>query len=90
MDAFDPTAYKDDVKARIEAAIERKIEGKEIEVAPTLTEPSGQVIDLRGVAVPQLGAGGSVTGHDEQGRPLYRTSPGDTPAGIASPVHRDP
>jgi DNA end-binding protein Ku len=46
VDAFDPTAYKDDVKARIEAAIERKIEGKEIEVAPTLAEPSGQVIDL--------------------------------------------
>jgi DNA end-binding protein Ku len=46
VDTFDPTAYKDDVKARIEAAIERKIEGKEIEVAPTLSEPSGQVIDL--------------------------------------------
>jgi len=34
------------VKARIEAAIERKVEGKEIEVAPTLAEPAGQVIDL--------------------------------------------
>ena len=45
-DAFDPAAYKDDVKQRIEAAIERKIEGKEIEVAPTLSEPAGQVIDL--------------------------------------------
>jgi DNA end-binding protein Ku len=45
-EAFDPQAYKDDVKARIEAAIEQKIEGKEIEVAPTLAEPSGQVIDL--------------------------------------------
>ncbi|HSV20564.1 MAG TPA: Ku protein [Casimicrobiaceae bacterium] len=45
-DTFDASAYKDDVKARIEAAIERKIEGKEIEVAPTLAEPSGQVIDL--------------------------------------------
>jgi len=43
---FDPAAYKDDVKARIEAAIERKVEGKEIEVAPTLAETSGQVIDL--------------------------------------------
>lgn len=52
---------------------------------------AGQVIDLRGVAVPQLGAGGSVTGRDEQGRLLYRASPGDTPAGIASrygvPLH---
>jgi DNA end-binding protein Ku len=45
-DRFDPTAYTDDVKTRIEAAIERKIAGKEIEVAPTLSEPGGQVIDL--------------------------------------------
>ena len=45
---------------------------------------AGEVIDLRGVAVPQPGAGGSVTGQDEQGRLLYRTSAGDTPAGIAS------
>jgi DNA end-binding protein Ku len=45
-DRFDPAAYKDDVHQRIEAAIEHKIEGKEIEVAPTLAEPAGQVIDL--------------------------------------------
>ena len=37
---------EDELCRRIEAAIERKIEGKEIEVAPTLTEPSGKVIDL--------------------------------------------
>jgi DNA end-binding protein Ku len=43
---FDPAAYKDDVRERIEAAIERKIEGRQIEVAPTLAEPAGQVIDL--------------------------------------------
>ena len=49
-----------------------------------VTVAAGQVIDLRGVAVPQLGAGGSVTGQDEQGRLLYRTGAGDTPAGIAS------
>ncbi|WP_155855747.1 LysM peptidoglycan-binding domain-containing protein [Arthrobacter sp. 9MFCol3.1] len=45
---------------------------------------AGEIIDLRGVDVPQLGAGGSVTGHDGQGRLLYRASAGDTPAGIAS------
>ena len=48
------------------------------------TVAAGQVVDLRGVGVAQLGAGGSVTGLDKQGQPLYRTSPGDTPAGIAS------
>jgi hypothetical protein len=45
---------------------------------------AGEVIDLRGVDVPQVGAGGSVTGQDGQGQLLYRASAGDTPAGIAS------
>lgn len=52
---------------------------------------AGKVIDLRGVDVPQLGAGGSVTGRDGRGQLLYRTSAGDTPSGIASrygvPLH---
>ena len=42
---FDPAAYKDDVKARIETAIQKKVDGQEI----TMTEePAGgaQVIDL--------------------------------------------
>ena len=41
---FDPTQYKDDVSARIEAAIAKKVEGQEI----TLSEApqSAQVIDL--------------------------------------------
>ena len=43
---FDPTAYRDDVRARIEAAIERKIEGRQIEVSPTLAAPTAPVIDL--------------------------------------------
>lgn len=44
---FDPNAYKDDVRERIEASIQKKIEGQEISVAES-TEPSGgaQVIDL--------------------------------------------
>jgi DNA end-binding protein Ku len=46
-EAFDPTAYSDEVKARIEAAIQKKVEGEEIAVAeaPT-TETTGKVIDL--------------------------------------------
>jgi len=44
-DAFHPEAYKDEVKARTLALIERKIEGQEIAVAPA-EEPRAQVIDL--------------------------------------------
>ena len=44
-DAFDPKQYKDDVKGRIEAAIQKKIEGQEITLADE-PESSAQVIDL--------------------------------------------
>jgi DNA end-binding protein Ku len=44
-DKFDPKAYTDEVRGRIEAAIEKKVEGQEITLAET-PEPTGQVIDL--------------------------------------------
>ena len=44
-DTFDPTAYKDDVRERIEAAVQQKVEGQQITMAEA---PAGgaQVIDL--------------------------------------------
>jgi DNA end-binding protein Ku len=44
-DAFDPAAYTDEVRARIEAAIQKKIDGEQITLAE---EPpaGGQIIDL--------------------------------------------
>ncbi len=45
-EAFDPAAYVDDVRARIEAAIQRKVEGEEISVSETRPESGGKVIDL--------------------------------------------
>jgi DNA end-binding protein Ku len=44
-DAFDPKAYTDEVRTRVEAAIQKKVEGQEITLADA-PEPSGQVIDL--------------------------------------------
>jgi len=44
-DKFDPSQYTDEVRERIEAAVQKKVEGQEI----TLAEPQetgGQVIDL--------------------------------------------
>ena len=43
---FDPTAYLDDVRTRIEAAIQKKVEGQEISIAEGQPEPGGKVIDL--------------------------------------------
>ena len=44
-DKFDPTAYTDEVRARIEAAVQKKVEGQEITVAEA-PEQGAQVIDL--------------------------------------------
>jgi DNA end-binding protein Ku len=55
-DRFDPTMYVDEVKARIEAAIQKKVEGKQVSVsmAPTRTS-SGNVIDLMSALKASLG-----------------------------------
>ena len=45
-DKFDAEAYRDEVRARIEAAIEKKVEGKEITVSETAPPGDGKVIDL--------------------------------------------
>jgi DNA end-binding protein Ku len=44
--AFDPSAYTDEVKTRIEAAVQKKVDGQEIAVAEEATAPTAQVIDL--------------------------------------------
>lgn len=43
---FDPTAYEDEVTKRVEAAVQRKVEGEEIAISPSAPETGGQVIDL--------------------------------------------
>jgi DNA end-binding protein Ku len=42
---FDPSAYEDDVKKRIEAAVQKKVEGEEIAISPSAPETGAQVID---------------------------------------------
>ncbi len=44
-DKFDPTQYKDDVSARIEAAISKKVEGQEITMSDA-PQTTAKVIDL--------------------------------------------
>jgi DNA end-binding protein Ku len=45
-DSYDPSAYKDEEKLRIEAAIDEKIAGKQIAVSAHPEPAGGQVIDL--------------------------------------------
>jgi DNA end-binding protein Ku len=44
--AFEPTAYTDELRARLQTAIDRKVEGQEISVSQVAPESSGKVIDL--------------------------------------------
>jgi DNA end-binding protein Ku len=43
---FEPSAYTDELRARIEAAIQKKVEGQEISVAEVAPEKGAKVIDL--------------------------------------------
>jgi DNA end-binding protein Ku len=45
-EAFDPSAYKDEVKQRIESAVQKKVEGQEITMTEEAPQGGGQVIDL--------------------------------------------
>ena len=57
-DQFDPTAYEDDVKNRIEDAVQKKVEGEEIAVSPSVPEAGAQVIDLVDALRASLGKAG--------------------------------
>ena len=45
-DKFDPESYKDDVRERVQAAIQKKVEGQEITTAVEAPQGGAQVIDL--------------------------------------------
>ena len=45
-DTFDPSVYTDEVRARVEAAVQRKVEGQEITMAEAPESGGAQVIDL--------------------------------------------
>src|SRR4051812_32400217 len=46
VDKFDPAQYTDEVRARIEAAVQKKVEGQEITSTEPPAETGAQVIDL--------------------------------------------
>jgi DNA end-binding protein Ku len=46
-EAFDPSAYRDELRARLEGEIQKKVEGQEISVSEVAPETGGgKVIDL--------------------------------------------
>lgn len=68
-DAFDPTRYGDGFSDRVRAAVDRKVAGQEIAIAPEA--PRAQIIDLFEALKRSLGTGAANTepGADEGGEP---------------------
>jgi DNA end-binding protein Ku len=60
-ETFEPTKYEDEVKKRVLADIQRKVEGQEIETQETEEQPS-QVIDLMEALKQSLASGGGRAG----------------------------
>ena len=54
-ETFDPSQYEDEVKKRIQADIDKKVQGHQIEVSETLEQPA-QIIDLMEALKASLGA----------------------------------
>jgi DNA end-binding protein Ku len=78
-EAFDPSRYKDEVKERIEAQIQKKVEGEEITVPEAPTVPEGaKVIDimdaLRASLRRQSGKGGAAEEEAAPARPARKTA----------------
>ena len=73
-DTFDPTAYVDEVKQRIEAAIEQKVQGKDFTVAEERADTTTNVIDLMDALRASLGTSGRVAAKKAQRKPARRVT----------------
>jgi len=86
-ETFDPSAYKDEVKARIEAAVQKKVEGQEIAVSETPPQGGAQVIDLMEALRASLGkkapAAAKPAADTETRKPAKRAQ--QQPAAAAAP-----
>lgn len=67
---FKPEEYKDEVRAKTLALIERKVEGEDIVAAPE-EAPKAQIIDLMEALKKSLGQGGAAAG-DKERKPAKR------------------
>ncbi len=67
---FDPSEYRDEVKERVEAAIERKVkEGGEISTSIVPQKPTGNVVDLMEALKASLKSSGRPAGKQAQEAP---------------------
>jgi DNA end-binding protein Ku len=88
VETFDPTAFPDEVKARVEAAIQRKVEGKEVTVAEPGPAPAGNVVDLMSALKASLERGSKTSGRLSPAEPAApRRPPRRAPATASERSH---
>jgi DNA end-binding protein Ku len=92
-DTFNPKAYEDDVRNRIEAAVEKKVKGQEISISPSAPEGKGsaQVIDLMEALKASLGKSPSKKAEAAKGedrKPPKRATAASAPAARAKAARR--
>src|SRR3954452_1936755 len=78
VEKFDPGAYTDEVRARVEAAVQKKVEGQEITMTEA-PESGGQVIDLMEALRASL---------DKKAAPPAKARPAKAPAEARKPAKR--
>jgi len=91
VEKFDPSQYEDDVAKRIHAAVQEKVAGHEISVAPVPEETGAQVIDLMDALRASLGkAKPGVPAKPVQAEPKVaeRKPPKRAPAPASEPAAR--
>jgi DNA end-binding protein Ku len=79
---FDPNEYVDEHRGRVEAAIQRKVEGKEITLAeaPVTTAGGSNVVDLMEILKASLNARGGKAEAKERKSPKKAPAPGEAAA----------
>jgi len=78
---FDPNEYVDEHRARVEAAVQRKVEGKEVSFAePPTVEGVSNVVDLMEVLKASLSARGGKAEAKERKAPKKATASGEAAA----------
>ncbi len=92
--SFDPNEFVDEHRARVEAAIQRKVEGKEVSLSePPSRAGGGNVVDLMEALKASLNARGSTkdkqTDHQERKTPKQAPAPAPITRGKKSTRRRD-
>ena len=78
---FDPNEYVDEHRARVEAAVQRKVEGKEVSFAePPSVEGVSNVVDLMEVLKASLNARGGKAEAKERKAPKKASASGEAAA----------